>query len=771
VYYSASDNRDRLSRFTANATSDGTVAGSELVLYRDPSDLVSDEHHGGGIAFSNDGKIFFSTGEHFQGTPAQDKTSPFGKIHRINMDGSVPTDNPFYDGAGPNWDSVYALGFRNPYRIYYDAPTGKLYVGDVGGNDYSTAYEEVDLVTAGANYGWPNCEFGNCGNSAYTPALYAYSHLGRDASVTGGFVYHGNGLPGAFPAGFEGNYFFGDYAQNWIRRLTFDGSGNVASMNYFEPESSVLDGPYGDVVYLTEGPEGSLYYLDLGYSDTSGTFGISKIHRIKYQQSNQSPIAVASCDVTSGPTPLTVNFSSAGSNDPEGQTLTYSWDFGDGTPLSTAANPSHTYTTAGKYTARLTVSDGNTSTFAPPIVISVGSAPTGTILAPTDGATFKANDVISFSGDASDPDDGALPASAYSWTIDFLHDGHVHPGQVITGVKNGSFTIPNSGHDFSGNTRFRVTLTVTDSSGLTDTKSVIIWPQKVNLTFNTAPQGTTLYLDGVAYATPFVHDTLIGFQHSIDARNTTAGGNNYTFTSWSDGGAQTHTITVPGTDASYTATYTVTSANAGPVASWGFNETSGTSAADGSGNNNTATLVNGALFAAGKHGNALSLDGTNDYLSVANSSSLDIAGNALTVSMWLNPTATTGDRVLFGKFWNTTMTSPYYQYGLELQAGQPDFLIGTSSGVKEVAMGSTLPLNQWSNLTVVFNGTQVQFYVNGTLTSTKSLAASITARGQQFRIGADNNTQQFFKGLVDDVRIYNRTLTAAEVTTDMNAGL
>jgi hypothetical protein len=82
-----------------------------------------------------------------------------------------------------------------------------------------------------------------------------------------------------------------------------------------------------------------------------------------------------------------------------------------------------------------------------------------------------------------------------------------------------------------------------------------------------------------------------------------------------------------------------------------------------------------------------------------------------------------------------------------------------------------LPLNQWSHLAIVFSGTQVQFYVNGVLVSTKTMSATLTARGNQLRLGADNNTQQFFKGLVDDVRVYNRTLTAAEVQSDMSAGL
>ena len=101
VFYTAgSPNRDRLSRFTANASLTGTVAGSELVLYQDPQNANA-EHHGGAINFGNDGKLYFTTGEHFNAGDAQLLTSPRGKIHRINKDGTVPTDNPFYDGSGP----------------------------------------------------------------------------------------------------------------------------------------------------------------------------------------------------------------------------------------------------------------------------------------------------------------------------------------------------------------------------------------------------------------------------------------------------------------------------------------------------------------------------------------------------------------------------------------------------------------------------------------------------------------------------------------------
>ena len=386
-YTAGTPNRDRVSRFTANATLNGTVAGSELILYQDPQNANA-EHHGGALNFGNDGKLYFTTGEHFDPPLSQLLNNPRGKVHRINSDGTIPTDGPFYDGAGPNVDSIWALGLRNPYRAFYDPPTGRLFIGDVGGNDYATAKEEVNLGARGANFGWPENEGPT--SPPYTSPIHSYPHNGRDAAVTSGFVYHGS----QFPAAYQGSYFFADYTQNWIKRLTLDANGNVTGVFNFEPPNGAVDGPYGDIVYLTEGPDGALYYIDLGYSDIGGTFGVSKIRRIRYVESNQAPIVGASANPTSGPAPLTVNFSSAGSSDPEGQTLTYSWTFGDNT-TSTAANPVHTYNQAGTYTARLTVSDGVTSTISPPVTVSVGNAPTVTILSPADGATFRAGDVIS----------------------------------------------------------------------------------------------------------------------------------------------------------------------------------------------------------------------------------------------------------------------------------------------------------------------------------------------------------------------------------------
>jgi glucose/arabinose dehydrogenase/PKD repeat protein len=763
VFYTAgSPERDRLSRFTANAALTGTVAGSEVVLWQDPQDTTDADqsHHGGAITFGNDGKIYFTTGDHNIGADSQSLSSPRGKLLRINMDGTIPTDNPFYDGGGPNVDSIWALGLRNPYRSYYDAPTGKLYIGNVGGNNTATSYERLELGGRGANYGWPNCEVGNCGNSAYTAELYGYPHAGRDACITAGFVYHGT----QYPSSYQGSLFFADYAQHWIKRLTFDANGNVNGVYNFEPPDGSADGPYGDIVDLKEGPDGALYYVDIGYSDTTGQTAVSKIRRIRYVSGNQPPVAVASANPTSGQAPLTVNFSSAGSSDPEGQPLSYSWTFGDNT-TSTAANPAHTYAQPGQYTARLTVSDGTNATLAPPVTISVGSPPTATVTSPTDGAFFNAGDVISFSGTGTDPDDGTLPASAFTWNIDFLHEGHVHPGTPVTGIRSGTFTIPTTGHDFSGNTRYRISLTVTDSSGLTSTRSVIIWPRKVNLSFDTAPSGLTLYLDGIAYATPFVHDALIGFNHTIEARNQSSGGSSYTFSSWSDSGAQTHTIVVPSTNRSYLATYSA-SAGPTPVAAYSFNEGSGTSVADASGNGNGGAIGTASWTTQGKFGNALSFNGTSAKVTVADSASLHLT-SGMTLEAWVNPSAVTSA-------WRDVIVKGDDDYYLMATSTPSSLPVGAGffGGVKARAFGtSPLALNTWTYLATTYDGANLKLYVNGVLVATTAKTGAIQTSANPLQFGGDSIYGQYFSGLIDEVRVYNSALTQGQVQTDMNTSI
>jgi glucose/arabinose dehydrogenase len=770
VFYTlGSPNRDRCSRFTANATFTSTVAGSEFVIYQDAQDS-STEHHGGALNFGNDGKLYITTGEHFDANAAQSLSSSRGKLLRYNKDGTVPTDNPFYDGTGPNFDAIWALGLRNAFRASYDAPTGRLFIGDVGGNVYSTAQEEVHLGARGANYGWPICEGLSCGsNPTYTSPIYAYPHNGRDASITGGFVYRGT----QFPASYVGSYFFADYTQNWIRRITLDASNQVTGVFNFEPPDGTLDGPYGDIVYLCQGPDGALYYVDLGYSDVTGQSGISKIRRIRFTSTNQPPTVVSSAQPTQGSAPLAVTFSSAGTSDPEGAPLTYSWAFGDNT-TSTQPNPVHTYAASGQYSARLTVSDGVNSSLGAPITIRVGQPPVPTILSPNDGILFRAGDVISFSGNATDAEDGTLPASAFTWNVDFLHEGHVHPGLPQSGTKSGSFTIPIDGHDFHGNTRYRITLTVIDSDGLQSSDSVLIYPDKVNLTFDTQPSGLTLSLDGTPLATPVVYDTLKGFRHTIGAPNQTNGSTTYTFASWSDGGAQQHVIVVPTVAASYRATYTVTQSTlpGGLVAGYRFNEGSGTTTADLSTNGIRGTLVNGPAWTSGKYGTGLSFGGTS-YVDLGDPPALELTGS-MTLTAWIKISANPGDDgAIVAK-----LGAAGWQLKTTPDTGPRTVAIQISSSGSDTIQryGATvLAANTWYHVAGVFDtaARTLNVYVNGVLDN-GPLSGTVPVAQYDAEYPVNIAQRSGFPGLfnflgtIDEVHIFNRALTAAEIQVDMN---
>ncbi|HET8754993.1 MAG TPA: LamG-like jellyroll fold domain-containing protein [Solirubrobacteraceae bacterium] len=742
-YTSGTVMRNRVARFTA--LGDAASPSSELVIWQNTTPAAI-WHQGGDLHFGPDGYLYVSVGDHLQSLAAQELDSYNGKILRMTRDGTVPPGNPFDDGAGPNLDLIWARGLRNPFRFTVDPANGRVIVGDVG----EGTTEEVDIAAAGANLGWPTCE-GPCGNAGMTNPIHSYPHAGGDASITGGFVYHGS----QFPSEYEGDYFFADYAANWIKRLELDGDGNVTAVRNFEPPDGSRDGPYGDIVALAEGPDGSLWYVDTGPFENENA---GAVRRIRNTNADRPPTAVIAGTPTSGPAPLTVTFSSAGSADPEGGPLTYRWDFGDGT-TSTQANPSHTYAESGAYTVRLTTSDGTLETVSEPLAITAGAPPVPRILTPTGGSTFRAGDVIGFSGDASDSEDGALPPSALNWKIVFHHDSHIHPVLDSATGTSGSVTIPTTGHSFKGDTSYEIVLTATDSDGIQASRSVTIRPQKVSLTLATSPSALTVSLDGIPGTTPFTVSEIVGFKYTVDAPSPQSGN---TFASWSDGGGKAHTFTVPATATTLTASFTAPPAGT-PVAAYDFNVGSGTALADVTGNGHTGTLIGPSWSTAGRTGAALSFDGVNDSVRIDDAGDLDLT-TGMTLEAWVRPTALGSWRTVLFKEQPTHMTYALYA---STDNGRPTGQAHVG-GERNARAAAALPVNTWTHLATTYDGAGLRLYVNGTQVAATALTGAMAISTGPLKIGGNGLWSEWFAGLIDDVRVYDRALSASEIQGDMS---
>ncbi len=193
-------------------------------------------------------------------------------------------------------------------------------------------------------------------------------------------------------------------------------------------------------------------------------------------------------------------------------------------------------------------------------------APVASITAPTTGATFKAGDTVSFTGSATDAEDGTLAAARLVWWAELHHDAHTHPLQPETAGSSGSVTIPTRG-ETSDNIFYRFHLRATDSAGLVSEVTRDIQPQKSQLTLTTTPAGLALTLDGQPVTAPSTLTGVVGLERDLGAAEQNFNGRRYRFASWNDGGAAIHTIATPAANTTYTATFTDVGVaiNAAPV--------------------------------------------------------------------------------------------------------------------------------------------------------------------------------------------------------------
>jgi glucose/arabinose dehydrogenase len=297
---------DRLSRFTVPDGSDAADPASELVLINQfDRDLW---HNGGDMFFGADGYLYFSNGDEGGSNDQYHQTQKinsgmFSGVFRIDVDMNpstshpirrqpvpgieppagwpatytgnyyIPNDNPWQDPTGGTLEEFWALGFRSPHRLTFDAPTGTIWCGDVG---QSTA-EEIDIIQSGGNYQWSYMEGNAPGPIAKpdpiigfdAPPIYAYPHFNDNGCVIGGYVYRGS----RFAAQLGGQYIFGDYDSNRVWSMSYSGSGSpvvsylatVPGLNktaYQGGISSFGVDANGELYICTIGPAASIYRLE-----------------------------------------------------------------------------------------------------------------------------------------------------------------------------------------------------------------------------------------------------------------------------------------------------------------------------------------------------------------------------------------------------------------------------------------------------------------------------------------------------------------------------
>jgi hypothetical protein len=261
-------------------------------------------------------------------------------------------------------------------------------------------------------------------------------------------------------------------------------------------------------------------------------------------------------------------------------------------------------------------------------------------------------------------------------------------------------------------------------------------------------------LDGAALGSP---DTSSPYALTWDTRTVPDGAHSLTAVARDAAGNTTTSAAVA---------VTVENAVAPPVglvAAYGFEETTGTTATDSSASGLNGTISGPTRVTTGRFGSALNFDGVNDIVNIADANALDLT-NGMTLEAWVNPAAITGWRtvllkekagdLVYGLYSNSDLNRPtaHVQVGGDRSA----------SGTAQVA------LNTWTHLAATYDGTTVRLYVGGTQVGTRAVSGAMAASTQPLRIGGNTIwTAEWFSGRLDEIRVYNRALTAAEIQTDM----
>ncbi len=541
--------RNHVSRFTVSGNTIDPASEFPLLLL-DPLIPGNTIHNGGTMRFGVDGKLYISVGDNAQSTLAQSPATYFGKILRINSDGSIPPDNPpfirgFASATEGKYRAIIAAGFRNPFNFDIDPLTGRIFVNDVG----QDRFEEINQLIPGNNYGWPQTEgdFNPAAFPGFTRPLFAYGHgpgIESGRAVTGGAFFRSD--VAQFPVEYQGDYFFADFVNDWIK--TYDPATGAVSL--FASELNA----YG-IVDLDPASDGSLFVLARqDYIDVTD----GKIYRIQFTDAPQ--IADHPNDLSLLPGESATFHVEASSN----ASPTYQWQR-DEEDIPGANGPSYTLANVqlgddgSRYRVIVSNAAGTVTSNPAVLTVSTNLRPVPTITTPPEGALFSGGETFSFSGSATDAEDGVLPPSAFTWRVDYFTGATVQRPFVpdTSGITNGSFKIPTRTPFTLPNVFYRITLTVRDSFGHTVSTTHDLMPRTASITVSSNPPGATVSIDGLPQSTPNSFVGVVGIERDLEASETIGvNGQLIPFSRWSDGSTErVRTIITPLQDAIYETIY------------------------------------------------------------------------------------------------------------------------------------------------------------------------------------------------------------------------
>lgn len=503
------------------------IPGSEEVLLEfDP--MGGSVHNAGAMVFGPDGKLYLGVGDGSESIKAPDLHFLFGKVLRLNPDGTIPDDNPFYHQTTGIYRAIYATGLRNPFSMAIQPGTGRIFAGDVGSN----LFEEINELLPGHDYGWNLIEGKRSDQPVpanYRDPIFAYSHTFGCAIVGAAFYNPPNPQ---FPSDYIGKFFFGDYCTGKIHLL------NPANGLY---EGVFAEGINRPLALLTS-QNGALYYIARGgigggsvADNTSSGEGV--LWRVDYVGHGAPVFSIAPTNVLVSVGEEAV-FTAHANGSP---TIEYQWQRND-KDLPNATGPvlvvSTTTLADSGAVFRCTARNpfGKVNSTSAVLRVTANKRPLPVILTPDPDLLYAAGDTIWFSGMATDPETGLLDAEDLSWRLDLHHNDHAHPGiGPIHGTASDHYFVPYIG-ETDDNVWLRLYLTARDPVGLTQTVYRDIFPKKAVIRIESSPSGLPIRVDGQTHTTPVELTSVQGMLRQIQAQPSFQNGSAMTvFVEWEDG--------------------------------------------------------------------------------------------------------------------------------------------------------------------------------------------------------------------------------------------